>query len=170
MSSLVNVITMIRALSLGVAAVTTSLVAVHILGLPLRPKPILYFVLLSSLSVGFYFALQHIVPQHKITPIWHNASAAPRVHFEGPDVDDLIETEFQYPLIKPSQCTEKPNNMVVTPPATGPTCQPSVTPPAQLLPDFSPATHQYVCSRPQLFSWNREDAELVQDAAAFHPS
>lgn len=164
---------MLRAVLLGVAAVTASLIAVHIIGFPLRPKPILYFLLLSSLSVGFYFALQRIVPEHKITPIWQNATTAPRVNFKGPDVDDLIDTEFQYPLIKPSQCTEKPNDMIipiVTPPATGPTCQPSVTPPAQLLPDFTPANHQYVCSRPQLFSWNREDAELVQDAAAFHPS
>lgn len=160
---------MLRAVSLGVAAVTASLIAVHILGYPLRPKPILYFLLLSSVSVGFYFALQRIIPERKITPIWQNASAAPRVHFEGPDVDDLMDTEFQYPLIEPSKCTEKPNNMVI-PVVTPATCQPSVTPPAQLLPDFLPATHQYVCSRPQLFSWNREDAELVQDAAAFHPS
>lgn len=157
---------MLRPILLSAGAVTAGLIVVHLIGLRLRPNPILYFILLLILSVGAYTVLQRVIPQSKITPIWRNFKPGPHVHFEGPDLDDLIDTEFQYPLIKPSQCTEKANN---SPTIIDPTSDAPVIAPVTV-PEFSPATHQYVCTRPQLFSWNREDAELVQSAASFHPT
>lgn len=164
---------MLRLILLSVGAASAGLTVVHLIGLRLRPNPILYFVLLLALSGGSYTVLQRVIPQSKITPIWRNFKAGPHVHFKGPDLDDLIDTEFQYPQIKPSKCTEKADNMVI-PAITDPTSDAPVTVApvvaVQPVPDFTPATHKYVCTRPQLFSWNREDAELVQSADSFHPT